>query len=44
VEDVTKGFRFMGQRFVPDAYIFRQLIYRYVDGRSRPSTMAQPGD
>lgn len=30
VEEVTKGFRFMGQRFVPDAYIFRQLIYRNV--------------
>ena len=33
----TKGLRFMGQRFVPDAYIFRQLIYRNVglprDGR-----------
>lgn len=27
---VTKGLRFMGQRFVPDAYIFRQLIYRNV--------------
>ena len=27
---MTKGFRFMGQRFVPDAYIFRQLIYRNV--------------
>jgi hypothetical protein len=26
----TKGFRFMGQRFVPDAYVFRQLIYRNV--------------
>lgn len=26
----TKGLRFMGQRFVPDAYIFRQLIYRNV--------------
>jgi hypothetical protein len=26
----TKGMRFMGQRFVPDAYIFRQLIYRNV--------------
>jgi len=23
----TRGLRFMGQRFVPDAYIFRQLIY-----------------
>jgi hypothetical protein len=29
-ETVTKGMRFMGQRFVPDAYIFRQLIYRNV--------------
>jgi hypothetical protein len=31
--DVTKGLRFMGQRFVPDAYIFRQLIYRNVGTR-----------
>ena len=30
VEEETKGLRFMGQRFVPDAYIFRQLIYRNV--------------
>ncbi|OQY90008.1 MAG: hypothetical protein B6D39_08760 [Anaerolineae bacterium UTCFX2] len=29
-EQQTKGLRFMGQRFVPDAYIFRQLIYRNV--------------
>lgn len=29
-EQMTKGLRFMGQRFVPDAYIFRQLIYRNV--------------
>ncbi len=29
----TKGLRFMGQRFVPDAYIFRQLIYRNVSTR-----------
>ncbi len=28
--EATKGLRFMGQRFVPDAYIFRQLIYRNV--------------
>ncbi len=27
---VTKGLRFMGQRFVPDAYVFRQMIYRNV--------------
>jgi hypothetical protein len=30
---VTKGLRFMGQRFVPDAYVFRQLIYRNVGTR-----------
>jgi hypothetical protein len=29
----TKGLRFMGQRFVPDAYIFRQLMYRNVGTR-----------
>jgi len=32
-EDATQGLRFMGQRFVPDAYIFRQLIYRNVGTR-----------
>ncbi|MCI0580397.1 MAG: DUF3160 domain-containing protein [Chloroflexi bacterium] len=36
VEETTKGFRFMGQRFVPDAYIFRQLIYRNVGTPDRP--------
>lgn len=35
-ETVTKGFRFMGQRFVPDAYIFRQLIYRNVGTAENP--------
>ena len=30
VEEATKGFRFMGQRFVPDAYIMRELIWRNV--------------
>ncbi|MGD2146790.1 MAG: DUF3160 domain-containing protein, partial [Anaerolineae bacterium] len=30
VEEETKGMRFMGQRFVPDAYIFRELMYRNV--------------
>ena len=29
---VTKGFRFMGQRFVPDSYIFQQLVYDKVKG------------
>lgn len=36
VEETTKGFRFMGQRFVPDAYIFRQLIYRNVGTQTEP--------
>ncbi|MCB8981495.1 MAG: DUF3160 domain-containing protein [Ardenticatenaceae bacterium] len=36
VEETTKGFRFMGQRFVPDAYIFRQLIYRNVGTSAEP--------
>jgi hypothetical protein len=35
-EGTTKGLRFMGQRFVPDAYIFRQLIYRNVGTRDEP--------
>jgi hypothetical protein len=35
-EETTKGFRFMGQRFVPDAYIFRQLIYRNVGTSAQP--------
>jgi hypothetical protein len=33
VEATTKGLRFMGQRFVPDAYVFRELIYRNVGTR-----------
>jgi hypothetical protein len=33
VEEETKGMRFMGQRFVPDAYIFRELMYRNVGTR-----------
>jgi hypothetical protein len=39
VEEVTKGLRFMGQRFVPDAYIFRQLIYRNVGTREDPRSL-----
>lgn len=35
-EEATQGFRFMGQRFVIDAYIFQQLIYSNVDGRFLP--------
>ncbi|MCD6518910.1 MAG: DUF3160 domain-containing protein [Anaerolineae bacterium] len=39
---VTKGFRFMGQRFVPDSYIFQQLVYGQVGryrGKDKPFTM-----
>ena len=35
-KEATQGFRLMGQRFVIDAYIFQQLIYRNVDGRFLP--------
>ncbi len=34
-ESTTKGLRLMGQRFVPDAYIFRELIYRNVGTREQ---------
>jgi len=30
--EATKGFRLMGQRFVPDSYIFQNLVYPKVDG------------
>jgi hypothetical protein len=36
VEQETKGFRFMGQRFVPDAYIFRELMWRNVGTSGKP--------
>jgi hypothetical protein len=36
VTETTQGFRFMGQRFVPDAYIFRELIYRNVGTLDNP--------
>ena len=35
-EQVTQGFRFMGQRFVLDAYIFDELIEREVSSRMLP--------
>jgi hypothetical protein len=43
----SKGFRFMGQRFIPDSYIFQELVYgkknnkvilKYM-GRGKPFTM-----
>ncbi|RMF32530.1 MAG: DUF3160 domain-containing protein [Chloroflexi bacterium] len=44
-EDVvaqTRSFRFMGQRFIPDSYIFQQLVYDQVGryrGSGRPFTL-----
>jgi len=35
-EVVTKGFRFMGQRFIPDSYVFQQLVYKNVQNRFLP--------
>ena len=35
-EQVTKGFRFMGQRFTLDAYVFGQVLWRKVGTESDP--------
>ncbi|NLF00137.1 MAG: DUF3160 domain-containing protein, partial [Anaerolineales bacterium] len=35
-DEVTQGFRFMGQRFVLDAYVFEQLVYREVGTPEKP--------
>ncbi len=37
--DVTKGFRFMGQRFIPDSYIIQQLVYDKVGTMDNPRGM-----
>ncbi len=42
VEEETKGFRFMGQRFIPDSYVFRQLIWRNVGGVCPPERRGLP--
>lgn len=39
IEKGTKGLRFMGQRFVWDAYVFRNLIYRNVGTRDKPRAL-----
>ncbi len=42
-EEVTMGFRFMGQRFIPDSYMFQQLVYNQVglyQGTDEPFTMS----
>lgn len=33
---VTQGFRFMGQRFIPDSYVFQQLVYDKVGSQTDP--------
>jgi hypothetical protein len=38
-EQVTKGFRFMGQRFTLDEYVFGQLIWRKVGTQSDPRAL-----
>jgi hypothetical protein len=35
-EEATKGYRFMGQRFTIDAYVFGQMIWRKVGTLSNP--------
>jgi hypothetical protein len=38
-EQATKGFRFMGQRFTLDAYVFGQVIWRKVGTEANPRGM-----
>ncbi|MFX0205845.1 MAG: DUF3160 domain-containing protein [Candidatus Hodarchaeota archaeon] len=35
-EGITQGFRLMGQRFIPDSYIFQQLVYDKLPTRFMP--------
>jgi hypothetical protein len=34
--DLIKGFRFMGQRFIPDSYMFQELVYAKVGTLTDP--------
>jgi len=43
-EQVTQGFRFMGQRFVLDAYIFDELTWREVGTMDNPRTLPKALD
>ena len=47
--DKTKGLRLMGQRFVPDSYLFQHLVFPQVDAytgdpQASPFTKADDGD
>ncbi|WP_342707571.1 DUF3160 domain-containing protein [Methanolobus profundi] len=35
----TTGFRFMGQRYIPDSYMFQNLVYPAVDDRYMPKSL-----
>ncbi len=39
IGQVTKGLRIMGQRWIPDSYMFQNLVHDEVQGRSFPSGM-----
>ena len=43
-EQVTKGFRFMGQRFTLDASVFNQLIWRQVGTLDKPRGLPKAMD
>ena len=43
-EQVTQGFRFMGQRFVLDAYIFDEMTWREVGTMADPRTLPKALD
>ncbi|MBA7556806.1 hypothetical protein ES705_49526 [subsurface metagenome] len=36
IDDYTRGMRLMGQRFIPDSYIFQQLVHSKVRDRLIP--------
>ena len=39
----TSGLRFMGQRFIPDSYMFQQLVYPQVGGYGTPWRLLPKG-
>jgi hypothetical protein len=43
-DEVTQGFRFMGQRFTLDEYVFGQLIYRKVGTLKEPRALPKALD
>jgi hypothetical protein len=44
INEETKGFRFMGQRFTVDAYVLGQLIYRRVGTEAKPRLLPKALD